>query len=265
MIYIRTNRPIETTKKNKRWLSPTTINAYLRCPRNFYYSKIAKLKQKPNIYLIRGIAVHRAIEKFYKFKINQCANMDYSDLRKIVIDLLKDEWLNQKKSLLELKLKKDDIGFYFQESRKMILNFLHDFLKGSGFEKPAPITEKMLFSKKYMLLGKIDAIYTSRDPPFLVDFKTCKSKEIIDDYKRQLACYALLYKEHFQKKPTLGIHFLKFKNGLRKFQITNQHLGKTKALVMNIHHKTQSENISDYPCTCGWCDKNFKLKSDKKT
>jgi len=191
--------------------------------------------------------------------------MDYSSLRKIVIDLLKDEWLNQKKSLLELKLKKDDIAFYFQESRKMILNFLHDFLKDRGFERPAPTTEKMLFSKKYMLLGKIDAIYRNKDPPFLVDFKTSKSMEIIDDYKRQLAIYALLYKENFYKKPILGIHFLKFNKGLKKFKIADRHLDETNALIMDIHHKTRSENISDYPCLCGWCDNDFKIKTDNKT
>ena len=97
--------------KKKRWLSPTSINSYLRCPRSYYYARIKKLKQKPSIYLIRGIAVHNAIGKFYKHKLHRCANMDYGVLRSTVVDLLKDEWLNQKQSLLELKLKRDDLAF----------------------------------------------------------------------------------------------------------------------------------------------------------
>jgi len=109
-------------------------------------------------------------------------------------------------------------------------------------------------------MGRIDMICTNKDPPLLVDFKTCKSKEITDDYKRQLAIYALLYKEYHHKNPNLGIHFLKFKDGLMKFKISDLQLIKTKALVMDIHQKTRSTNIADYPCTCGWCSKNFELK-----
>lgn len=187
--------------------------------------------------------------------------MDYSQTRRIVIDLLKDEWLNQSKSLFELKLTKDETDFFYEEARVMILNFLHDFLKDNGFEKPAPIVEKTLFSRRHMLLGRIDAIYNNQDPHLIVDFKTCKSKEVIDDYKRQLVIYALLYKEHFNKNPTVGIHFLKFKDGLKKFKISDNALSGTKKLVQKIHEKTKSINIGDYPCKCGWCKKDFVMDS----
>jgi len=185
--------------------------------------------------------------------------MDYSELRKTVIDLLKDEWLSQKSDIHSLRLTKDEVAFYFEESKKMILNFLHDFLNNCGFEKPAPLLEKTFFSKKYMLLGKIDAIYHNRDPPLLVDFKTSKSKEITDDYKRQLGIYALLYKENFNVIPTLAIHFLKFQNSLEKRKISDKQLDQIKDLIRDIHSKTHSENIENYPCTCGWCAKNFEF------
>ncbi|VBB44966.1 hypothetical protein TRIP_B350132 [uncultured Desulfatiglans sp.] len=246
-------------RPKKRWLSPSSINAYLRCPRSYYYSRIAKLKQKPSVYLIRGIAVHSAIQKFYTHKIHRCINMDYSEIRRIVIELLKDEWKNQKSDILELDLKEDEIAFYFEESRKMMLNFLHDFLDDGGFEKPEPIIEKTLFSRKQLLLGRIDAIYNNRDPPLLVDFKTCKSKELIDDYKRQLGIYALLYKENYNIIPTIGIHFLKFRHGLEEFKMTERYINKIRDLIRDIHSKTRSERITDYPCTCGWCKKNFKI------
>ena len=201
--------------------------------------------------------MHAAIEKFYKYKIHRCANMEYSALRRIVIDLLKDEWLEQKESLVALKLKQVEIALYFNESCQMILNFLHDFLKEGGFEKPTPVIEKTLFSKKYMLLGKIDAIHRNKAVPLLVDFKTSKSMEMIDDYKRQLAIYALLYKDRFGEAPLTGIHFLKFKEGLKQYRISEQFLNHTKHLVLDIHKKTQSEDQADYPCVCGWCDNNF--------
>lgn len=258
VIKIRKKLCIENKKNRKRWLSPSSINAYIRCPRKFYYSKIAKLKQKPSIHLIRGIAVHNAIEKFYKYKVNQCADMEYSRLRKIVIELLRDECFAQKKSMRKLDLSNDELGFFVQESKKMMLNFLHDFIHNKGFEKKQPITEKTLFSKKHRVLGRIDVIHNNKDPPFLVDFKTSKSKKVYDDQKRQLGIYALLYKENFNKLPDVAIHFLKFKDGLERFEVTEEFIEDIKKLIADIHEKTESEDIKDYPCTCGWCDKDFE-------
>jgi hypothetical protein len=218
--------------------------------------------QKPNTHLIRGIAVHNAIRQFYKHGLNRCSNFDYGDLRKLVIQLLKDEWINQEKDLSELGLTEDEAVFYFHDSLKMMLNFLDDFIKDYGFEKPSPTIEKTLFSKKYMLLGRIDAIHSTRSPPLLVDFKTCKSKEIIDDYKRQMCLYALLYYDYFKIIPHVGIHFLKFQNGLTRFRINKRYLEKTRSLVLDIHDRTQSGDLKDYPCICGWCDRNYRVSNE---
>jgi len=249
-------------KKKKRWLSPSSINAYLRCPRNYFYGKIVKLKQKPSIHLIRGIAVHNAIGQFYKHKLNRCANLEYSDLRKMVLDLFKDEWESQEKTFPSLNLTEDELTFYYTDSQKMMLNFLHDFVKAGGFEEPDPTIEKMLFSKKYMLLGRIDEDNRARDPPLVKDWKTSKSKEITPEIKIQMLLYALLYKENFGRIPDLAVQFLKFKDGLEKFTISEDDLDHIAELVLDIHEKTQSENIEDYPCKCGWCNKNFNTKSE---
>jgi len=257
-------KPQKEPKNANRWLSPSSINAYIRCPRKFYYSKLLKLKQKPSIYLIRGIAVHSTIHKFYKQGINRCANMDYGHLVRTVTNLLKHEWLAWKRSLLKLDLREDEIAFFFHEAKKMIINFVHDFLKNKQFEEAEPTLEKTFFSKTFMTLGRIDAIHHNHDPPLVVDYKTSKSKELLDDYKRQLGIYPLLYEEKTGTLPIVGIHFLKFKDGLKKYKITPQYLAKIKELITEIHTKTQSENIEDYPCECGWCHKNFELKTAKR-
>ena len=260
-----TPSPKTSTEKNKskktKWLSPTAVNAYQRCPRNYYYRYIKRLKQKPSIHLIRGIAVHNAIEKFYKHKLHRCADMDYGDLRGVVLDLFKDEWRNRKESLEQLGLKQDEIEFFYSDSQKMILNFLHWSLKNREFEKPAPLIEKTLFSKEHGLFGRIDAIYQEANSPLVVDYKTSRSAKLTDDYKRQLAIYALLHKTHFHKNPIVAIHFLRFKNGLRKYKISDKALEETAGLIKKLHDKTQSKDIDDYPCTCGWCEKNFKFEN----
>lgn len=265
MISIATNQPHETKKtdnKKKLWLSPTTINAYLTCPRRFYHQKIEKCRQRPSIHLIRGIAVHSAIEKFYKHRLNRCAEMAYSDLRAIVLDLFRDEWQSQEKSILELKLKRDELDFYYQQSERMMINFLGDFISTHGFEKPDPIVEKTLFSHRYRLLARLDKIEPNTQTAYMkqtiTDFKTSKSKDVTEDTKRQMGLCSMLYEEIYRTKPELYVHFLNFRDGKVRVDIDEKYRRHLRELVANIHHKTQSKDISAYPCVCGWCATNFK-------
>ena len=255
------NKDKKEKKKKKRWQSPTSINSYLYCPRKFYLSKIAKLKQKPSIHLIRGNAVHSAIEKFYKHRINRCANMDYTELRQIVADLFRGEWENKKDDFKTLDLAIDEIDFFYIDSQKMMLNFLDDFIRDRGFEKPDPVIEKTLFSHKYLLLARLDKIEKHALPHYVEDFKTSKSIEITPEIKRQMGICALLYEEVYKKKPVLGVNFLKFRNGKRIVNISDDYIDKIKSLILEVHTRTQSEHIKDYPCTCGWCNKNYDVDS----
>ena len=136
-------------------------------------------------------------------------------------------------------------------------------MKDNGFEKPAPLMEKSLFSSQHMVMGRIDAIYNKRAPPLLIDYKTSKSKELTEDYKRQLGIYALLYKEKYQILPELGIHFLFFQDGIETYKLTEEYIEEIKDLIATIHRQTESEDIKDYPCTCGWCKHNFEIKLNK--
>jgi len=251
------------TSKPKRWQSPTSINAYLRCPRKFYNSKIAKLKGKPSIHLLRGDAVHKAVEKFYKFRFNRCSNMEYSDLRSAALDLFKDEWDAKKKGLLELKLTEDELTFFEKDSEKMIINFLDDFIASHGFEKPNPEVEKTLFIPDLKLVVRIDKIESEDGKPTICDFKTSKSMELTDDYLRQMGICALAYKHKYGKTPDAQVHFLKFQEGRMPVKILEPLIQEMEELINDIHHKTQSDDIEDYPCTCGWCENEFGIKHKK--
>ncbi len=189
--------------------------------------------------------------------------MDYSDLKRTVLTLFKDEWLNQNTSLLQLKLHDDEIEFYYRDSEKMMINFLYAFIKDNGFERPQPIIEKTLFSQRHHLLARIDKIENARSPPLVIDFKTSKSIELTETYKRQIGIGALLYEEVFKTKPTVGIHFLKFTDGLKKYRVSDTYLSELRRLVKEIHAKTESENMNEYPCVCGWCGKNFTFPEKK--
>ena len=234
----------------------------MQCPRKYYCKQIAKQPQKLNIHLIRGLTIHKTIELFYKLNINHCVLFDCTDFKRVLQDLFRQEWKDQAKNLNRLDLTDTELEFYFHESCKMLKNFAQNFYENLGFEKPPPVIEKHLLSKKLRLKGRVDAIYfnpTARGPPLLLDYKTSKSKEITRAYKRQLFIYALLYFQKYRIIPEAAIHFLNFQDGLVKLQINQEDLKQTKKLVLDIHDKVKSKSINDYPCTCGWCRNEFNL------
>ncbi|MDZ7760052.1 MAG: PD-(D/E)XK nuclease family protein [Desulfovermiculus sp.] len=247
-----------------KWLSPTAINTYLKCPRKFYLKKIAKRKEKPSIHLIRGIAVHGAIEKFYECNLNRCAHLGFDEIIHALKVFLEEEWERQHYDLEELDLKAVDIEFFKHESQQMLKNFLDSFVQEGGFEKSKPMIEKTLFSRPKRLLARVDKIDRFQRPHLITDFKTSKSMEVTDDLRRQMGISALLYEEVYQTRPRVALHFLKFEKGLRFFQVGDALIQEMKQLVEDVHLATVSGNSKDYPCACGWCHHNFKENGEDR-
>jgi CRISPR/Cas system-associated exonuclease Cas4 (RecB family) len=242
----------------KRWLTPTAINTFINCPRKFFNRYISKIRQAPNIYLIRGAAVHRAIEQFYRLKLNQCRAYEAPELKQLLHDIFRCEWEARGKILNRLGLTASDQSYFLNDSLRMLDNFIDGFFDNQRFEDPD--TEKQISSEKFKLKGRIDAIYKNspNTPPLIIDFKTNKSMEFNPVHKRQLGLYALLYFEKYQVMPDVGIHFLRFKNGLKQMAVTPEYLESMKDMITDIHIRTQSDDIADYPCVCGMCDKSYK-------
>ncbi len=238
----------------KTWkLTPTSVNTYLNCARGFYYRYKLKLKTKPSIHLVRGNIVHKTLELFFKFKLFDRATESYS-----VLDLFYEIWHDHTKELNELDLSQDELNFYYDDSRKMIINFLQSFAK----EDPKdlnPITEIKLESDAHQAYAIADIIKNGTGVPHIIDYKTSKSMEMIDDYRLQLAIQALCYHE---KSGVLnfkvGIHFLKFPDGLKMFTPTIAAINEAAKKILYVRERIKSNDINDYPCTCpGWCKRNY--------
>jgi CRISPR/Cas system-associated exonuclease Cas4 (RecB family) len=240
-----------------KFLSPTSINTYLRCPRKYYLKYIKRLKEKPSIHLIRGKAVHDAIAKLHKSDIG-----DWKDFVRIKIDLLSlfnHSWIVQKEQIEALGLPEKTLDEYYHESAEMLLGWLKRNLPNLQNGKLRPQAEVKLFSQAHRVMGIVDAIHSINGKTSLTDYKTGKIDILSQDIKVQMSIYALLYWKNFGTLPDqIILDFLKFQQS-KSFPVTEDFAQYAERICKKIHERTSSMDEKDYPCKCGgWCAKDFQ-------
>ena len=197
--------------------SPSSINTYKQCPRRYYYNYILKIEQKiPSIHLQRGKIAHSALEDFFKVNIATISKNHYSfELKIILQNLFKQKWAAGKDELEKIDLTKDQLEFYYEETLQMINNWFNNFLQKlepkvpefgleEAFNIVKPLTEIYFISEKHQVRGFIDAIHKIDGKTSLIDYKTSKREKITEEYKLQLAIYALLYEEKYGENNDIG-------------------------------------------------------------
>ena len=244
----------------KRIQSPSSINMYKWCPRKYYLHYILKKPIKPNIHLYRGSIVHSAINIFEESGIEDIKDSDHNFLRERLLTIFGDKWKGKLDNIAKIGLSEEDIKFYHDESIMMLDNWLSHFIEEQKRSPPSKQTELKLFSSdEYSIMGIIDVIKKYGNGIEIIDYKTSKNPVLTNEYKLQLAIYALLHEENFKKRPhRVGIHFLKFKDGLKMLEVDDNLINLAKREAKLIHINTASDDPVDYPCTCGgWCERDF--------
>ncbi len=254
--------------------SPSSISAYKKCPRKYFYGYIAGLKTLPNIHQVRGNIVHSVLENFFDMDVRKISNGDYEQKLKTNLQmLLLEEWGKKKKTLQMLNLSKAQEIFYFEESLLMLFRWIDDFLKRiekrgdfqTAFKQLTPIREKTYLSSTLHAKGVIDAIEEIGAETRLVDYKT-SSIINVDEHKLQLAIYSLLYFENHGKLPDkAGVYFLR-KGELHFIDIDDELLEFAKREIELIHEKTTSQDKKEYPKNitrlCNYCEFYYHCIND---
>jgi len=149
----------------QNWLSPSKINTYLHCGRQYKFRYVDKERCPVNPILLRGIRIHSDIENFYK--ISRAKTKDEIFIPELSEDLQ-----------------------VFRESEIRRLNSLID--KKTFW----PVKQEMRISdKKHLLRGIIDAIYVDDNGDYImIDYKSGKgpTPQKIKTYRRQLAIYKII-------------------------------------------------------------------------
>ena len=240
-----------------KFLSPTSINTYLRCPRKYFLKYIKGLKEKPSIHLIRGKAVHDAIAKMHKSDNQE--PKDFEGTKMNLLSLFNHSWIAQEEQIKALGLPEKTLNEYYHESTEMLLGWLKRYLPSLQNGKLRPRADVKLFSHTHRVMGVIDAIHSGDGKVSLTDYKTGKIDILSQGIKVQMSIYALLYQENFGVLPDrIILDFLKFQQA-KPFLVKNDFTQYAERICKKIHEKTSSMDEKDYPCKCrGWCAKDFQ-------
>jgi len=239
----------------KRVQSPSSIKTYKQCPRKYYYAYILELEQPANIHTVRGNIAHDVLEKFFDENISEVTMDDYGPKLKLKLQqMLLAEWQNYKKELDKLKLTQEQQMHYFEETMMMLFNWLEQFCKkleqkeGTFQERFLALTperEKFYTSEVHKVRGIIDVIEKNETGVRLMDYKTSASQEL-DEHLLQLGIYSILYHEKHGIMPTqVGVYFLKGKETTIK--VDDELLNMAKKEIENIHNKTTTREMNNYP------------------
>lgn len=252
-------------KPPSEWMSATKISTYagqFGCPRKFYYRYIAKIPGKPSIYFPLGNIPHYTLELFFKLKIYE-KHEEYADLRNAIFDLHKTVWNEKLSQLQKFNLGPTELDNYYQESKKMVLNFLHSFLKEDPID-PNPDTERTLWARRSKLMARIDRRAKTKNSHHLIDYKTSKSNKLWDDTKLQLTIQWICHcEETGEMNHKVGAHFLRYPDDPQMMIPSPWEIEKTKMLADEVRSKTRTTDINDYPCTCGGkCRQDFIFEND---
>ncbi len=233
---------------------------YNRCPRKYFLHYILKNPIKPNIHLYRGSIVHSTLHLFEQLKLSNITRKDHPQLRTQLLDIFYAEWKRHAEDIAGLWLPDDVVNGFREESIMMLDNFLAHYIEEQIRGPPEKKTELKLFSgDEYSVMGIVDLIKEKDGTVEIIDYKTAKKADMTAEYRLQLAIYALLYEEKFNRLPSrVGIHFLKYKDGVRMIEVDEQLVNLAKREAKLIHVNTASDNPADYPCRCGgWCERDF--------
>ena len=268
----------ESWEASSMRLSPSKINTFRKCQREFYYKYIAKLPEQKTIHLFRGTLVHAILEdlfkvKFKTFKAWETGNpfewMEEQFVTGWKDKIEKHEWLKDihtDEEIAAMKVETHDILLNFVKAVDKKLNEMVEWKiyksKYQAWNSVAPkYAEKWVKSQKYNVLGIVDAVCNDFDGgTTLLDYKTSKryGPYLPEDYYVQLIIYAFLYTLEMGDMPNfVGVSYLRFDDTFY-VKVNQQVLDEAKEIIMGVHdllkEKHEEEDFEQTPQNlCKWC------------
>tara|TARA_R110000824_G_scaffold80613_5_gene202803 strand:+ start:753 stop:1694 length:942 start_codon:yes stop_codon:yes gene_type:complete len=259
-------------------LSPSKINTFLHCPRQFYYKYIEKLPDQLTLHLFRGSIVHEILEELFEKEFKYPSRWRNAEPQEWAILEFRKKWTERKKKMPWLWKNPDIDGDRMEgETIDLLVNFchrvekkLHELMdwgvarsKDMAFKQLKPtFSEMRVHNKEYKIMGIIDVIQKDFEGNIsIVDYKTSKryGNWLPESYYRQLIIYALLYQEETGIRPKFaGIDWLRY-DDCYFVAINDGVIEEARDLIKGIHDelKKRGDDIEQYELVpqilCKWC------------
>jgi len=240
------------------YLSKSTINSYLWCPLQCKLQFIDKIRVPPNEAMLRGTAVHKAVELYYDELIVE--NMYNNVAKEIDRAMFTSKQANTYRYYMTgfynyeitrahkcLKCKPDLLNIYFLPKYKEL------YMKSKELELSGRLDiVARLFNDKY---GIFDL--KSGDPKKKVPLK-------LPDYlSEEMMFYYILFEDtHPEEIDLLGILYSQIKDSFRKVDITDELRKRTIMTTDIVRNGIEIEVFprTDIPGHCVNCDYKFHQK-----
>ncbi len=232
-------------------LSPTTLNAYLSCPRSFFYNNVLKIDSADidRDAMNFGSIIHDILYKSAKSALNNNGYLNTGEAKALFLKEMsytvfsnkdkKETFLTRGINILEGYYKK-----FCEFPCTLIDNIEEDF--------------NSIKVQDRLLNGKIDRIEKLSDGTYaLYDYKTSSYSSVNqmtiggtrEDYYNQLCCYKYAYEKKYpdRKVSKVGIIYLD-DNKTNEIQLNSQDMQYIENLIIEIYNKL--------------FDLNFNIKSD---
>jgi len=245
---------MEKDKYKATWVSHSSINDYLECPRAYYLKNVYKDPETNNKITIAnpalslGWAVHEVLDQISKLAAAERFKVS-------LIDRLKDVWP-------EVTGKK---GGFFDEKIEYQYRKRGEDMLSRIYQNPGPLKNPAIKIKndlpyfwlseeeEIILCGKIDWIeyLEDQDTVHIIDFKTGKNREKPESL--QLPIYYLLATQT-QGKPVTKASYWYLESSSAPQEQALPDLDQTKKNILNIARKIKTaRNLKAFTCPHGGC------------
>ena len=152
-------------EKKEKWepsfmrLSPSKINTYKKCPREFYYKYIKKIPEKKTIHLFRGTLVHKVLEDLFKTKFRTLSQWEKGGPAMWVQDQFEKGWeekIAKHKWLWEVHTAEEMDAMYL-ETEELLQNFVLSVNK-----KLTEMVKWKIYKSKYQAWNAVAPKYAEK-------------------------------------------------------------------------------------------------------
>ncbi len=228
-------------------LSPTSLNCYLKCPRQFFYSYVLSIDVAEADWdaASYGNIIHKILEDSLRNALN--GNGYYSEAESVEIF--------QKKMSYTLFKNKENIDKYTQRGLRYFKNNYKHFIQ-YGVSLIDNVEERFdgVNFKDKRLNGKIDRIEKLSDSTYaLYDYKTSSYTSVNqlakggkrEDYYNQLCCYKYAYEKKYpnRKVSKTGIMYIE-DNKTVGISLLNSDMEYIENLVVDTYKNLENLNFN---------------------